>query len=491
MAWGPVPPALASQDPPPDSASQHAVMADVVQRRVHATRGVPETVGVDVRDGIVRLTGEVADLFAARRAVAVAARVRGIRGVVDALRVASDGRPDPVVRRDVEAALRANAATTARAITVTVSDGAAVLEGMVGSWATRELSGEVAARVRGVRAVDNRLGVDPDEIRSDADVLADVRYRLRWDARLDGDALRVRLVGDTLRLAGRVRSAWGRMVARDAAHVRGVGHVDVDSVRIDPGGPRPDPEVLGAPPADTAIARAVRDALAYDPRLAGAPQVTVDDAIVTLSGRVQDVAARRAATHTTAHVRGVVDVRNELRVRPSGARSDDAIADALEDALARTLYVDTASMLARVVDGTVYLYGTVPTAFARWQAEETASSVLGVESVENSIRVDSDAMERGPPYWEPLFAWEQYVGTPLATGVAKDPRSSDAEIAREIRENLLWTPAVDARGIQVEVDAGVARLTGRVSSAQARRAAVEAAFDTDAVWVIHRITIGF
>ena len=77
---------------------------------------------------------------------------------------------------------------------------------------------------------------------------------------------------------------------------------------------------------DDEIAQAVRDAFVYDPRvLSFDPRVHVSNGVVTLSGVVDNLAAKQAAEQDARNVVGVAGVRNHLKVRPDEIPPNDVL----------------------------------------------------------------------------------------------------------------------------------------------------------------------
>jgi len=67
---------------------------------------------------------------------------------------------------------------------------------------------------------------------------------------------------------------------------------------------------------------------------------------------------------------------------------------------------------------------------------------------------------------------------------------SDAEIADDVRNRLVWDNWVDANRVNVQVTGGVVTLTGEVDSIVEKRAAGDDAWDTPGVRdVINNLTI--
>ena len=106
--------------------------------------------------------------------------------------------------------------------------------------------------------------------------------------------------------------------------------------------------------------------------------------------------------------------------------------------------------------------------------------VYGVTEVQNNLEVaDADSRIFYDPYvhdFDPgVYAWQVYK--PYYTSVP------DRTIAEQIENELVWSPFVDSGDVRVEVDDGVARLTGTVGSWNERLDAAENAYEGGAVWV--------
>lgn len=120
----------------------------------------PDTLAARVHNGIVTLTGNVNSSFERSHAEAVAARVRGIRNVVNHIVVNwSHWYADKTMQQRIKDFLATNGETqwVAPQIHVAVDGGTVTLTGKVNAWAERNAAGEVAREMEGVRRVDNQL----------------------------------------------------------------------------------------------------------------------------------------------------------------------------------------------------------------------------------------------------------------------------------------------------------------------------------------------
>lgn len=116
-------------------------------------------------------------------------------------------------------------------------------------------------------------------------------------------------------------------------------------------------------PDDAAITTSVKAKLAADPTVA-APKVSVDTkaGIVTLTGEVDNAAAKAKAETIAKGVEGVKSVTNNVTVKapappPMAANNDAAIKKAIEDNLAKAKIT---GVTVSVADGVATLTGTVP-----------------------------------------------------------------------------------------------------------------------------------
>lgn len=104
-----------------------------------------DEVEIDVKDGVVTLTGALDSFAQTRRATQRAELIRGVKSVINELEVASSERPDWDIRSGVIEALRDEPATTPHVPDVSVDDGVVTLRGEVSSWALRALDEQAPA----------------------------------------------------------------------------------------------------------------------------------------------------------------------------------------------------------------------------------------------------------------------------------------------------------------------------------------------------------
>jgi len=213
--------------------------------------------------------------------------------------------------------------------------------------------------------------------------------------------------------------------------------------------------------SDEQIEEAVRDAFFYDPRVFSFdPEIDVNGDVVTLTGEVEDLAAKRAAEEDALNTIGVWRVRNLLRVRPVNRPDDDVLTDQARDALKRDPYVERHEVVVTVINGKVYLYGKVDSLFERSRAGHVVSGIQGVIDISNNIEIAKR--------WTMLDDWT---------------------IEQNIERQLFWGPFVDADEVTVTVENGAATLTGKVDSWFERRMATKNARDGGAKIVQNQLKV--
>lgn len=416
---------------------------------------------VSTADGVVTLVGEVDSLLDAERAVAVARATRGVRSIVDRIRVQPMQRSDRDLARDVHAALARDPALEAAEIEVDVTDGEATLSGRVDSWQEGRFALQVAKGVPGLVAVRSSFEIDYGEARPDAEIREDVWRRLASDVRVDPGLIDVDVRAGTVTLRGFVGSAAEREQAYWDAWVTGVKLVDASPLEVRWWARdrmrRREPQR----PSDAEIARAVRAALRYDPRVAEPDVgVAVEKGTVVLSGSVSRLAARVAAEDDARNTLGAIRVENHLRVRSEAPPDDRELERRVELALAADAYEHRHEFQVSAHRGRVVLEGSVDSRFDLRRAEAVAGGVEGVREVQSRL-------ERG----------------------GQRRALADPELQARIRDGLFWDARVDEAHIQIQVEEGVATLSGWVDDWRERERAETSALEEGASHVNNQLRV--
>jgi osmotically-inducible protein OsmY len=184
--------------------------------------------------------------------------------------------------------------------------------------------------------------------------------------------------------------------------------------------------------------------LKWDSRISWASiNVEVTDGVVTLLGSVPSYAEKIAAQEAAHRVAGVLDVANDIDVKPIDGfvRTDSEIAAAVRNALEWDALVPNELIESTVSDGWVTLEGQVDYWRERTDAERAIRRLAGVVGVINQITIRKQAVNEKQLREEVEFALE---------------RRADREAER----------------LRIEVHDGAVDLWGRVHSWQEKRAVI-------------------
>ena len=149
-------------------------------------------IGVAVKDGIVTLLGLVSSIAEKDAAGRTAARVAGVKAVVNELEVSvppADQRTDEEIARAVAEALASHSSVPPGQVKAQVSQGWVTLEGSVIWHYQREAAEQAVRQLRGVKGVINKIVLKPTA-RADM-VQARIEAALRRIAELDAQRITV------------------------------------------------------------------------------------------------------------------------------------------------------------------------------------------------------------------------------------------------------------------------------------------------------------
>jgi osmotically-inducible protein OsmY len=180
--------------------------------------------------------------------------------------------------------------------------------------------------------------------------------------------------------------------------------------------------------------------------------VQVDGGVVTLTGTVSSWGKRYAAEEAAHRVRAVLDVANDISVRPPGTpgRTDTEIAKAVRHALEWDVFVPEDRVQSTVSGGVVTLKGDVESWTQRDDAERAVRNLSGVRGVTNRLEV-------------------------------KPPKVAASEVRNSIEDALERQAEREAKRITLDVQDGRVTLSGPVHSWAEREAVVGAAKGTPGV----------
>lgn len=205
----------------------------------------------------------------------------------------------------------------------------------------------------------------------------------------------------------------------------------------------------------------VLNALDWEPSIdAGEIDVSGEENVVTLTGRVGSYAQKLAAERVTLGVYGVKGVANDLEVvvTPVYERTDTEIAQAAVEALTWSSLVPPNRVTVAVSGGWVTLNGTLDWQYQKDAADRTVRNLTGVTGVTNDISLK--------------------------------PHVTTADVQSKIEDAFRRTAEIDARRVTVVAQNGEVILTGNVHSWAERREATRAAWAAPGVTqVVDRLEV--
>jgi osmotically-inducible protein OsmY len=164
-------------------------------------------IGVGVKDGVVTLSGYVDSFYKKWAAERAAARVFGVKGMAEELKVRLPGslkREDDDLARAVSDALQWNVAVPLDRIKVQVQDGVVTLSGEVDWWYQKDAAEDAVRKLVGVVLVSNHITIKPAV--KPEDVKDKIESAFQRNALLDARRVTVETRGGKVILRGSVRN---------------------------------------------------------------------------------------------------------------------------------------------------------------------------------------------------------------------------------------------------------------------------------------------
>jgi osmotically-inducible protein OsmY len=177
-------------------------------------------IGVAVKDGVVTLSGYVDSYIEKVNAERAAARVDGVKAVVEEIKVklpSSYECSDEDLAQAAVGALEWDVLIPKDRVKILVQDGRVTLKGEVDWRYQKEEAENIVCCLRGVRSVNNEIIVKPPPSVKPQDVKAKIEGALQRNAILDARQIKVETEGSKVILSGTVRSWAEKEQARQAA----------------------------------------------------------------------------------------------------------------------------------------------------------------------------------------------------------------------------------------------------------------------------------
>jgi osmotically-inducible protein OsmY len=173
-------------------------------------------IGVAVEDGIVTLSGHVSSYSQKLAAEQAAARVKGVRGIAEEIKVRYvDGTSDDEIARRAVNCLNWSTTVPADKVQVVVQDGWVTLKGKL-DWHHQKVAAANAMRgLHGVTGISNLIELVPRVAK--ADVKKRIEDALKRNAEVEAKGIQIDVAGSQVTLKGQVKAWNERRIVEQAA----------------------------------------------------------------------------------------------------------------------------------------------------------------------------------------------------------------------------------------------------------------------------------
>jgi osmotically-inducible protein OsmY len=224
-------------------------------------------------------------------------------------------------------------------------------------------------------------------------------------------------------------------------------------------------------------------------------EIEFDGESVTLSGEVEDIAAKRLALELAAALPEVSGVVDRLRVRPSESMGDGAIAARIEHNLledssfggfaVRTL-IGRENQAPKAEPALASRNPPDPKARTSGEEKDLPAAWIEIHVQDGVVTLDGDVPSLSHKRLAGAIAWWEPGSRDVINGLGVEPSEadSDEEVLDALRIVLEKDPLVDATQVHASCRNGVVTLEGYVQN-EAHRDLVE--FDAWAVFGVDRV----
>lgn len=373
---------------------------------------------------------------------------------------------DQEVTKTIRAQLTSTDQIPADSINIDTKDGIVTLSGNTTNLLAKKEAKRIAQATYGVLSVVNNLKITTT--RPDQAVNDDINQALSTDPATETWEISTSVNNGVVTLKGAVDS-WqeAQLAATIASGIKGVREVN-NNIIVNYGGARLDDEIQAE----------IETRLKMNSQVnADMVNVNVNDRTVSLSGAISSAYEKSLATDL-AHVAGVEAVEvDELQVHPEyeskmfknssiESLTNSQIKSAITSAFQYDPRVPEDKISVTIDGGTAILEGSVLNLNSKLAAESDALNTAGINTVKNNITVERKVV------------------------VEPEVPTTDEAIAQRLRYALDRDPYVEQTELTVEVNNGVATLSGQLDSQFEKEQAFEIAHNVKGIVAIeNNITV--
>jgi osmotically-inducible protein OsmY len=412
--------------------------------------------------GIITIKGKVDSIIEKEKLGSIAEEIRGVKEVINQLKVNSIPRSNHQLEKLVRLALVEDPVSEIFEIRVSAENGVVDLNGVVDSYYEKEFAERTVKGVIGVRKIKNNIKVNSRLNRVDEEIREELESRIRNDIRIDTSMIDIDVTDGVAVLSGYVNTLSERKLVIRNSWISGVKDIKAKNLKINPSQKSYNSVTKPTQLNTDQIEKQISKAYQYDPKLKKSDiKIQVrDSGKVILTGLTNNLRAKRSATTQARNIRGVTKVINKIKIKNDEYLSNYELNKKVKSALMRDPYLSQYDIEVNSRNRRVVLSGKVKNFHSKKRAEQIAEKINGVNQVINKTTY--------PQSWR---------------------KKSDPIIEKNILGQIKSSPYIDPSQVLVQSKNGVVTLKGEVYNYSAKSAAQKEAFDGGAKKVRNKITV--
>ncbi|MES2658036.1 MAG: BON domain-containing protein [Verrucomicrobiota bacterium] len=302
---------------PQSEPSGDREIADYLQMNIKTDELMEDSaVSVRLDGGVAKLTGEARSLSQVERASTWAYTIQGVLTVVNQIEI-KPAAPASILAQ-AKSVFSDQKLITANKVKVETTGTRVTLKGQVGTWDESDLARELVSEIPGVTAIDNKITVDFEGLRSDAQIAAQLGFMVRDDPAYVGLDLVPSVRDGVVKWNGNIGSndELSRLVRN--SYVTGAVEVVSKQVHINSDLRLEGLEDKEYTPdqAIEALTVAIKNDSRFNP---GSIKFSLKEGVFVLKGQVNNLSESDAVELNAGAIPGILRVNNQLRVAKNEA----------------------------------------------------------------------------------------------------------------------------------------------------------------------------
>jgi osmotically-inducible protein OsmY len=367
---------------------QNSVIDDYIKTRIISLLNYNsyfeiQDIHIGVTNGTVKLEGTIDALWKKTVVNDIIGNINGVEAIQNNLTVVpAEEVADEKISEEIKDAIVRGVGIKVEGMVIDVTNGVVTLSGALTSWEIYNAIYTAVLFTTGVKDVIDKLiiknlqaaNMTRERIRQR------VQEEIQWDARLDHSQINVSMQNNIVVLSGYIPSYNQKLWAKAAAlRVRNVNVVNNELII------KPTQTITD----DVFIKVRIENILKWNSLVdIQELMLSIESGFVVIEGAVDAYWKKMETEKMLLNVIGVLDIVNKLSVVPKEKINDKILVRMVVSAIERKAAVNIADVDVRINNGTVTLFGIVPSWQARNAAHDAACYTRGVVEVKNYLVVE-------------------------------------------------------------------------------------------------------